>query len=80
MGDVQWTVSRSWRHARFDGVAIGEDTIREDHTSMLDLALQWTLSPSRALRVELNEAHNVSTVRLFDNLYHQLSVTLRTSY
>jgi hypothetical protein len=80
VGEVQWSVGRSWRHARFDGAGLDADVAREDHTTMLDLALQWTLHPGQALRVELNEAHNVSTVRLFDNLYHQLSVTLRSSY
>lgn len=77
---ADWSLGRGWRQAVFDDTAFPGEPIREDHTAMLDLALQWPLSADRSVRFEFNEAHNTSTTRLYDNTYRQFSVTLRSSF
>jgi hypothetical protein len=77
---ADWSLGRGWREAVFDDTAFPGEPIREDHTAMLDLALQWPLSADRSVRFEFNEAHNTSTTRLYDNTYRQFSVTLRSSF
>jgi hypothetical protein len=77
---ANWSVGRGWRQAVFDDIAFAGEPLREDHTAMLDLAVQWPLSDARAIRVEFNESHNTSTTRLYGNLYRQISVTLRSSF
>lgn len=77
---AHWSIGRGWRQAVFDDTAFVGEPMREDRTAMLDLAVQWPLSAARAVRVEFNESHNTSTTHLYDNLYRQISVTLRSSF
>jgi hypothetical protein len=84
---IRWTwrganfsAGRSWRQSMFDDTVFPGEPIREDRTAMLDLAVQMPLSPDRSVRLEFNESRNVSTTPLYNNLYHQLSVTLRSSF
>jgi len=77
---ANWTAGHSWRHALFDEAFSSGDLPREDRTRMLDLSAQWPLSPDRAIRVELNQALNASNTRLYENTYHQISVTLQQAF
>ena len=77
---ADWTFGRSWRHAVFDDTAFPGEPPREDRTAMLDLAAELPLSADQSLRLEFNETKNTSSTRLYDNLYRQFSVTLRTSF
>jgi hypothetical protein len=77
---AHWTAGHSWRHAAFDEAFSSADLPREDRTRMLDLSAQWPLSPDRAIRLELNQTLNASNTRLYENTYHQLSVTLQQAF
>ena len=77
---ANWTAGHSWRHAVFDEAFSSADVPREDRTRMLDLSAQWPLSPDRAIRVELNQTLNASNTRLYENTYHQFSVTFQQAF
>jgi hypothetical protein len=77
---ADWSFGRGWRHAVFDDTVFSGEPLRQDRTAMLDLAAQWPLSADQSLRLEFNETQNTSSTRLYDNLYRQFSVTLRTAF
>ena len=54
--------------------------MRTDRTTMLDLAVEWTLSPGYALHIEINEVRNQSTTLLYENRYRQILAGLRASF
>jgi hypothetical protein len=77
---VKWSAGRSWRQARFDEAIFPGEPPRDDRTSILDLAAEWELSPARTIRAEFNETRNASNSRLYENIYHQVVVTVRQSF
>jgi hypothetical protein len=77
---ADWSLGRGWRRAVFDDTVFPGEPPREDRTAMLDLAVQWPLSTDQSLRLEFNETQNASSTRLYDNLYRQFSMTLRSSF
>jgi hypothetical protein len=75
---ADWTLGLGWREDAFEGTAFVAEPVRQDRTHMADIAAQWPLSAARSVRLEYNQVRNASSTHLYDNLYQQLSVTLRT--
>ena len=78
--DADWSLGQSWRLARFEESTFPGEPARSDDTVSTDLAAQWPLSAKKSLRVEINQARNISNTRLYDNNMLQWSVTLRREW
>ena len=79
-GHWDWSAGTSLQTVQFDASAFAQDAARVDRAISLDLALEHELTPRQALRLEHSAARSVSTQALYDNVYQQVAIKLRTTW
>ena len=77
---AQWTLGRGWRQAWFDDTAFVGEPVRQDRAISTDVGASWKLSERHTLLVDINDVRNVSTTRLYDNHYRQISSSVRFAW
>jgi hypothetical protein len=75
---LNWSAGYGLRRANYNESPFPEESARRDRTGMFDLAAEWSLGAGQALRLELNETRNTSSIALYDNRFRQVAIVLRT--
>lgn len=77
---LAWSTGGSYQAVQFDGSVFDGETLRRDRAIGLDLAVEKTLTPRTTLQVEWGSVRNFSSIPVFENTFHQLSLKWRTAW